>query len=1511
MKKILSVLLSISIIIGVGLPSGTAFASDSSGEEEFSNPAAYDDYFIPIVVEDGSVTQREQEIPAVNDGGEILVDVTALEGADVDVSVTDGSAYISSETAEVTLVADSDLALVDSGRESLGADVVEQDGVLYAPLDDMAELCGLDLIEQDGAAVYCKPYQTMRLIVKADGRIPDVNEISKSKNSLGYTVLDFASQQDTQTAYDVLSGNKNVISVNWENVYYAEGFNDSDMKTDTLSWGADYIGSPYVINYAQSLVNRDTVTVAIVDTGVDSDHPFLEDRLSLYTKPNVEDVVGHGTHCAGIVVDNTPDNVEILPVKGLTSKSGSGSDSDLAEAVNYAVSCNADVISMSFGGRDINGGGFNILKDALKNAYDAGCILVASAGNETDNASKYSPANLPYCITVAATDKDGKPANFSNYGECVDVAAPGVSIYSSYLDGGYKNSSGTSMATPFVSAACATDITINGKKTFDEELKTIKKSVTRITENAYSLRYNYGTGIISFYGFLNQEMVKPVKFSVPSGSYDEIFEVSLSCDTAGAQIYYLQSNDESVLKQFPSPDNASLYTEPIVISGNSSVVAAAYCDGMLCSDKSAEAYIFNDFDFEENYIVDENGCLTAYTGDYEILSVPEYVNGIRVTSVGENAFKDSNLISINLPDSVTTLGKGAFDNCRVLEHITANSVTEISDNCFDGNYKLSSLNLGTLVKIGNNGFNFCPKLNENNLDLSSVEYVGDYGLYKTGFTYLELYNIKYFGEYSFAECFALESVVLPNVKVIQSRAFRECTALKSVTLESVLQLDDAVFRGCKNLTDIYAPNLQVLGDSVFSGCQSLVSADFSNVEQIGSWAFSKTGFTVINLPKVTQTGYQVFSFCENLMRVNMPAQDYIPAEMFVGCTSLTHVPGCYVNAKEVGWHAFKDCTALVKAELPKATVINQDAFIGATALNEIILTSAISVFWQQIDSPSITSLDLPSAEAINGLKSSYLQSLNAPSARYIGGTSDCKKLTEINAPSLLSDIVNPYQDMDVTPDGKTVIKPDFVTVNNCNYNPFEERTIPQYKVVVNDTLLTEGEDYTITFANNNVANKYFNNSYYIVEGIGDYAGIVTGSFRIYNYSINNLSVVPIANQQYNGKLHLPQVSLVDQNGNVLDKGFSVKYSDNLNAGPATVTVTGLSRNGYTTDIASVTGTVSTTFKIVAQAQDIDAFLDKEDYAYTGSQICPKPIVSMNGKVFAENEDYTLSYGANKNLGKGTVYINFIGEYCTGSKVLEFNIVPAPLDASLLSLDCTEFSHTGKEIKPNVVSSKYKLGTDYTVEYINNINRGTGTVIVTGIGNYTDTVKLNFKINYYNKWALISGKWYYYNSQGRITVGWAKVGSYWYYFDPSGAMVTGRLQIDGKWYFFNNSGAMQTGWQTHNGYWYFYSSSGAMAYGWVKSGGKWYYLSQLGVMQTGWAKVGSAWYYFASLGAMQTGWQKLSGVWYYFDSSGAMHLGWLKSGGKWYYFNSSGAMVTGKQKINGKRYTFDSSGALIG
>ena len=292
MKKILSVLLSISIIIGVGLPSGTAFASDSSGEEEFSNPAAYDDYFIPIVVEDGSVTQREQEIPAVNDGGEILVDVTALEGADVDVSVTDGSAYISSETAEVTLVADSDLALVDSGRESLGADVVEQDGVLYAPLDDMAELCGLDLIEQDGETVYCKPFQTMRLIVMADGRIPNVNEISKSKNSLGYTVLDFASQQDTQTAYDVLSGNKNVISVNWENVYYAEGFNDSDMKTDTLSWGADYIGSPYVINYAQSLVNRDTVTVAIVDTGVDSDHPFLEDRLSLYTKPNVEDVVG-------------------------------------------------------------------------------------------------------------------------------------------------------------------------------------------------------------------------------------------------------------------------------------------------------------------------------------------------------------------------------------------------------------------------------------------------------------------------------------------------------------------------------------------------------------------------------------------------------------------------------------------------------------------------------------------------------------------------------------------------------------------------------------------------------------------------------------------------------------------------------------------------------------------------------------------------------------------------------------------------------------------------------------------------------------------------------------------------------------------------------------------------------------------------------------------------------------------------------------------------------------------
>jgi len=235
----------------------------------------------------------------------------------------------------------------------------------------------------------------------------------------------------------------------------------------------------------------DKMLVAVIDTGVDFNHPDLVANLwtneaELSGKPDVDDdnngVVddihgynaitgkgnaqddhGHGSHCAGTIGAKGNDgkgvvgvawNVKIMAVKFL-SASGSGTLEDAIKAIDYATKMGAKVMSNSWGG-----GGFSqTLMDSIKRANEAGAIFIAAAGNDGKNndSSPSYPANyeLPNVISVAAIDNQGAKASFSNYGKhTVHIGAPGVNIYSTTV-GAYESWSGTSMATPHVSGVAA------------------------------------------------------------------------------------------------------------------------------------------------------------------------------------------------------------------------------------------------------------------------------------------------------------------------------------------------------------------------------------------------------------------------------------------------------------------------------------------------------------------------------------------------------------------------------------------------------------------------------------------------------------------------------------------------------------------------------------------------------------------------------------------------------------------------------------------------------------------------------------------------------------------------------------------------------------------------------------------------------------------------------------------------------------------------------------------------
>jgi subtilisin family serine protease len=231
-------------------------------------------------------------------------------------------------------------------------------------------------------------------------------------------------------------------------------------------WGVAKVGAPNVWADTRGA----GVGVAVLDTGIALDHPDLAGQVkgginTIVNGASYADDHGHGTHVAGTIaaLDNSIGVVGVAPqasllaVKVLNS-SGSGYLSDIIEGLQWCVTnkgaFNIRVVNMSLGGA-----GSTAYQDAIRATTNAGILVVAAAGNSgapTDGGTtvKY-PAAYAEAVAVSATDSKNVIAYFSSYGPEVDIAAPGVSIPSTYLNGAYANMSGTSMAAPHVAGLAA------------------------------------------------------------------------------------------------------------------------------------------------------------------------------------------------------------------------------------------------------------------------------------------------------------------------------------------------------------------------------------------------------------------------------------------------------------------------------------------------------------------------------------------------------------------------------------------------------------------------------------------------------------------------------------------------------------------------------------------------------------------------------------------------------------------------------------------------------------------------------------------------------------------------------------------------------------------------------------------------------------------------------------------------------------------------------------------------
>ncbi|MCP3771991.1 S8 family peptidase [Paenibacillus sp. MZ04-78.2] len=242
------------------------------------------------------------------------------------------------------------------------------------------------------------------------------------------------------------------------------------------------------------------VIVGVVDTGVDVNHADLKGHLmagynAIQPGARPVDDVGHGTHVAGVIGAVVNNNLgvagmswynRVLPVKVLDS-SGAGSTYAVAQGVIWATDNGAKVINMSLG----NYADAQFLHDAIKYAYDRDVVLIAATGNDNTERPGY-PAAYPEVLGVAAVDAKKQKAAFSNYGDYVGVAAPGVNIASTYPNNQYAALSGTSMASPHVTALAALIRSVNPKLKNTEVARIIKETAMDLGPSGKDKYFGHG-----------------------------------------------------------------------------------------------------------------------------------------------------------------------------------------------------------------------------------------------------------------------------------------------------------------------------------------------------------------------------------------------------------------------------------------------------------------------------------------------------------------------------------------------------------------------------------------------------------------------------------------------------------------------------------------------------------------------------------------------------------------------------------------------------------------------------------------------------------------------------------------------------------------------------------------------------------------------------------------------------------------------------------------------------------
>jgi subtilisin family serine protease len=413
---------------------------------------------------------------------------------------------------------------------------VRRDRVVSAVI--AAALLVLTLVVATPATADTSTTTTQRYTVVFDGRTTDVGPLAdmlaQSLDLTVHGVLEHAMRgmvvDASPVAARLLQGMPIVSLVEADRT-----FSVTSVPTGVARIAADQVATSTGIAAGTPV----DVDVAILDTGV-ADHS----ELNVVSRVNCQSTLlffggsgcssggnddnGHGTHVAGTVAATLGGSVvgvapgaRIWSVKVLGGPLGTGSTSDIIKGIDWVAerADQIEVINMSLGGS----GTSSAMNQAIAGATDAGVVVVVAAGNDSTDAANTTPANAPNAITVSAiTDLDGAPgalasgscsggddqfATYSNFGDVVDIAAPGSCIRSTSRNGGTTSLSGTSMAAPHVAGAVGLFIADRG----------VSQNGSRWTTVLDGLLGEWSVPQSSDCGFTNGRSAEPLLYLVPCG----------------------------------------------------------------------------------------------------------------------------------------------------------------------------------------------------------------------------------------------------------------------------------------------------------------------------------------------------------------------------------------------------------------------------------------------------------------------------------------------------------------------------------------------------------------------------------------------------------------------------------------------------------------------------------------------------------------------------------------------------------------------------------------------------------------------------------------------------------------------------------------------------------------------------------------------------------------------------------------------------------------------------------